>query len=123
MIEILTLSLTLAQTTQPTATAPTPMSGAEVFFRQILPLLLPIAIIWWFMLRGQRREKKKYQDMINTLKRNDRVQTIGGIIGTVVDVRDNEVTLKVDESSNVKIRFVRGAIKEVLREPPPPEKK
>lgn len=122
MTDFLTLGVLLAQATQPTSTGPAAMSGAEVFFRQILPLLLPIAIIWWFMLRGQSREKRKYQEMINAIKRNDRVQTIGGIIGTVVDLRDNEVTLKVDESNNVKIRFVRGAIKEVLREPPPEKK-
>jgi preprotein translocase subunit YajC len=44
------------------------------------------------------------------------VQTIGGVLGTVVDVRDNEVLVKVDETNNVKIRFNRTAIKEVLQD-------
>ena len=55
--------------------------------------------------------------MLDNLKRNDRVQTIGGILGTVVDVKDQEVSLKVDENNNVKMKFNRAAIKEVLVEP------
>jgi preprotein translocase subunit YajC len=42
--------------------------------------------------------------------------TIGGIIGSVVTVSDTEVTLKVDESANVKVTFTRGAIQRVLGE-------
>ena len=42
--------------------------------------------------------------------------TAGGIIGTLVDVRDAEVVLKVDESSNTKIKFTRDAIKRVVTE-------
>ena len=52
--------------------------------------------------------------MLAGLKRNDRVQTIGGVLGTVVEAREHEVILKVDESSNTKMRFNRAAIKEVL---------
>jgi len=52
------------------------------------------------------------------MKKGDKVQTIGGVFGTIVDVRDNEVVVKVDESSNVKIRFNRAAIKEVIQETP-----
>ena len=44
------------------------------------------------------------------LKKNDRVRTIGGIIGTVVDIKGDEITLKVDESNNTKIRVAKDAI-------------
>jgi preprotein translocase subunit YajC len=54
--------------------------------------------------------------MLKGLKRNDRVQTIGGILGTVVETRDDVVVLKVDEANNVKMHFNRSAIKEVLHE-------
>ncbi|MGD8453497.1 MAG: preprotein translocase subunit YajC [Phycisphaerae bacterium] len=108
------LLLLLAQASQPTK-APPP-SGWEVFFRQMFPLFLVVGIFWWWISRSKSKERKTYEDMLSNLKRNDRVQTIGGILGTVVEVRDNEVVLKVDESSNVKMRFNRAAIKEVLRE-------
>jgi preprotein translocase subunit YajC len=66
------------------------------------------------MFRGQKKDRQKHADMLANLKRNDRVQTIGGVLGTVVDVRDSEVILKVDETNNVKMRFNRSAVKEVL---------
>ena len=44
------------------------------------------------------------------LNKNDRIRTIGGIIGTVVDIKDDEITLKVDESNNTKIKVIASAI-------------
>ena len=54
--------------------------------------------------------------MLDNLKRGDRVQTIGGIIGTVVEARETEVVVKVDETNNTKIRFARKAITRVLED-------
>ena len=48
--------------------------------------------------------------MVKALGKNDRVKTIGGIIGTIVDIRDNEITLKIEESNNTKIKVVPSAI-------------
>ena len=48
--------------------------------------------------------------MVQTLQKNDKVRTIGGIIGTVVDIRDDEITLKVDESNNTKIKVATSAV-------------
>lgn len=94
-----------------------PDAGAStMMWQQMIGIFLVVGVFWFMMSRGRRKEQQRYQDMLNNLKKNDRVQTIGGVIGTVVEVRDNEVVLKVDESSNVKMRFVRNAIKDVLRE-------
>jgi len=48
--------------------------------------------------------------MVQSLSKNDRIQTIGGIIGTVVDIKEDEITLKIDESNNTKIKILRSAI-------------
>ena len=48
--------------------------------------------------------------MLQSLEKNDRVRTIGGIIGTVVEVKGDEVRLKVDESNNTKMWFSSSAI-------------
>ncbi len=103
----------LAQTT--TQPGP-PMSGTEMFLRFWLPILLMFAVFYWVIFRGQKKERQKHEQMLNSLKRNDRVLTIGGVIGTVVDVRGQEVVLKVDETNNVKMRFTRSAIKQKLTE-------
>jgi preprotein translocase subunit YajC len=104
--------------TQPTTTAPVaaPPGGMEIFMRQFVPLILLLVVLWAIMIWPRQREQRRMQDMLSNLKRNDRVVTIGGVVGTVVDVRDDEVVLKVDESNNVKIKFLRSSIREVLRD-------
>ena len=77
---------------------------------QFLPLILIFVVIYMFMLRGPRKQQQKQKQMVQALAKNDRVRTIGGIFGTVVDVRGDEVTLKVDETSNTKIRISASAI-------------
>jgi len=79
-------------------------------------LILMIVVFYGMVAWNSRKDKKRRQDMLNAVKKNDRVMTIGGIIGTVVTASDSEVTLKVDESANVKITFTRGAIQKVLTE-------
>ena len=78
---------------------------------------LMFVMLYFVMFRGPRKKQQQHSKMIKALEKNDRVQTIGGIIGTVLDVKDNEVTLKVDESNNTKIKVTVGAIgKKITKE-------
>lgn len=79
----------------------------------MLPLVL-IVIIMIFSSRGQKKERQKREAMLRNLSKHDRVQTVGGIIGSVVEVKDMEVVIRVDESTNTKMRFSRSAIQRVL---------
>jgi preprotein translocase subunit YajC len=86
---------------------------------QDMVLVLIFAMLMYFLFSSSRTKKKDQrdrEDMLKNMKRGDRVLTVGGILGTVVDVRDSEVVLKVDESSNAKIKFTRDAIKRVIPE-------
>mgnify|MGYP000369889428 CR=1 FL=1 len=85
-------------------------------------LLLMLVVFYFFLIRNKRRQENQRKQMIDQLKRGDRVQTIGGILGTVIEARENEVLIKVDESSNTKIRFARSAIHRVLDEEKPQSK-
>jgi len=67
-------------------------------------------IFWFFMIRPQMKEQKKRRLMLSELKKNDRVMTNGGMYGQIVAIDDSEVTLKVDDSNNVRIKFSRSAI-------------
>jgi preprotein translocase subunit YajC len=80
-----------------------------------------MAVIVFYSFGFNRKEKKQRQAMLENIKRNDRVMTVGGILGTVVGVKDNEVQLKIDESNNVKVTVVRTAIHKVLAEGEKPE--
>jgi preprotein translocase subunit YajC len=109
----------LAQaTSQPTSGAATRVNP----LLQFLPWILMIVVFYFIIMRGSRKDQQRQKNMLASLKRNDRVQTIGGIRGTIVDVREDEIVVKVDESNNVKMRFARGAVKEVLSSESPPAK-
>ena len=94
--------------------APQPR-GFDAFFLFIAPLLL-IMILFQFMFSPQRREKKHLENLLKTLKKNDRVVTVGGMIGTVAQIspEKSEVTLKVDD--NTRIRMLLSSIRDVLTE-------
>jgi preprotein translocase subunit YajC len=67
-------------------------------------------LMYFMIFRGPQKQKQQQQKMVQSLKKNDKVRTIGGIIGTVVDIKDEEVILKIDESNNTKIRILASAI-------------
>jgi preprotein translocase subunit YajC len=99
----------------PPATVPGEQApGFAVFLRQFFPIILIIFIFYIFFFRRSQTEKKKRVAMLSELKRGDKVQTIGGILGNVVEAREDRVQLKVDESSNTKMWFARSAIARVL---------
>lgn len=80
----------------------------------ILIYAIPIMVLWYVMfIRPQTRERAQRQEMLNALKKNDSVVTIGGILGTVSHISEDgkEVTLRIDDNARVRVR--REAISEV----------
>jgi len=67
-------------------------------------------VMYFILFREPRKRQRQQQQMVQSIKKNDKVRTVGGIIGTVVDVKDDEIVLKVDESNNTKIRIMASAI-------------
>lgn len=61
---------------------------------QFIPLIAFIAILYFLLIRPQRREQKRHQEMVAALKRGDRVVTLGGLVGEIQQLTDEEVTLK-----------------------------
>ncbi len=105
----------IATVAEPNTLQPTPpVRPKPNIFYQYLPLILVFFVFYLLILRGPRKKQQQQRKMIQSLKKNDRVRTIGGIIGTIVDVRDDEIILKIDESSNTKIRVVPNAINRVI---------
>jgi preprotein translocase subunit YajC len=115
----------LAQTTQQavSATATTQPAAQEVpAFARIIqslgmfPILAAILLLFWFSSRNKKKAEQQKQSLLNSMKRGVRVQTIGGILGSVVEVHPDWVLVKVDESNNTKVKFARSAIHRVLGE-------
>lgn len=92
------------------APAPTGGGGAPSGLPPILLIVVVIGIFYFVMFRDQRKKQGTRKQMLANLKKGDKVLTIGGILGTIVGIKDNEVVIKVDEASNTKITFVRSAV-------------
>ncbi len=74
-------------------------------------IMVGFAVMFYLLvLRGPQKQKKQRIQMTKSLEKNDRIQTIGGIIGTIVEVKDDEIILKIDESNNTKMKIVHAAV-------------
>ena len=77
--------------------------------------MLPLFVVMYLlMFRGPKKKQQQHQKMVQALQKNDKVRTIGGILGTVIDAKDDEIILKIDESNNTKIRITPGAVSKVI---------
>ena len=95
-------------------TQPTDQNTPGSMLQTLAWFAIPLGIVYLLILMPKSREDKRRRKMLGELKRGDRVVTTGGMLASVIDVRDSEVVLKVDESANVKARFTRAAIAAVL---------
>ena len=108
-----------AETTETPAdanSAQRPAARPQAFGPLQIFLIVVMVIIVFMMFRGPRKKQAEHRKMMQSLKKNDRVRTIGGIYGTVVDVRDDEIVLKIDESNNTKMKISPNAIGTKLSE-------
>ena len=78
-------------------------------------LALIFVVMWFFMIRPQRKQQKELQNFRDSLKKGDKVVTIGGIYGTVAEIKEDSVLIEVD--SNVKIRVSKQALVKDFTDP------
>ncbi len=78
-------------------------------------LALIFVVMWFFMIRPQRKQQKELQNFRDSLKKGDKVVTVGGIYGTVAEIKENTVLIEVD--NNVKIRVSKNALVKDFAEP------
>ena len=107
------------QPAQPTQRPPGGLFGGTMTMPIIL--LVGLAAMFWWSGRSRRKRETKRQEMLASLSKGDKVTSIGGVVGTIVEVREDEVVVKVDETNNVRMRFARWAVRgvgdEAKREP------
>lgn len=92
-----------------------PQGGSRALFTMMIYLIGFGLIFWLILLRPQRRVQQRHQKMVAELKRGDEVVTEGGIIGSVVHLADDRVTIKTGE--NTRIVVARPKIARVLSAP------
>ena len=73
-----------------------------------LPLIFIFIIFYFLLIRPQKLSQKEHQKMIQNLNKNDEVVTTGGLHGTIVNVKDKTVILRIDE--NVKVEIDKNCV-------------
>ena len=102
-------NLVYAMAQPPTASgaaAPGPLAG-------LFPIFLIFAIFYFLLIRPQQKQQKQHQDMLKGLNKNDQVVTSGGMHGTIVNLDEQTVTLRIDD--NTRVKFQRSAISYVKK--------
>jgi preprotein translocase, YajC subunit len=97
--------------------APQPQGKGIMDPSFIFMMVVMFAIIYFLMLRPQQKKQKETQNMLNNIKKGDKVLTIAGIIGVVGNVKDSTVMVKV--ADNTVLEFKKAAVSAVLNDEKP----
>ncbi|MBM3252132.1 MAG: preprotein translocase subunit YajC [Candidatus Omnitrophica bacterium] len=79
----------------------------------LLPFILIFAVFYFLLIRPQKQKQVEHQNMVANIKKNDEIITVGGIHGTVVNVKDKTLIIRVDE--NVKLEVEKTSISVVKK--------
>jgi len=88
------------------------MNGGGQLYSFVSMMAVMFAIAYFLMIRPQQKQRQERERMLGALKRGDRVVTTSGIFGTVVQVTDHTVTLRV--ADQVKLEFERASVGRVV---------
>lgn len=77
-----------------------------------LPMLLILGVFWFFIIRPQQKKIKEHQEMLKNIRRGDTIVTSGGLIGKVVKVNGDDLTVELADGVRVKVR--RSYVAEVM---------
>jgi preprotein translocase subunit YajC len=102
--------------------APSPTGGILNF---LFPLLIIFFLFNFIMLRPEKKKRLAHEAMLKCLKKNDRVLTSSGIFGVVTNVQHDtgEVTIRIDETTNTKVRMTLASVAQVFGDTAEPENK
>ena len=86
--------------------------GGSGDFLPIILLVVMVIFMYFFMIRPQKKQEQEAQKMRDNLEVGDEITTIGGIIGEIVSIKDETVTIETSKAGT-KIRFLKSAIRSV----------
>ncbi|MBP5166581.1 MAG: preprotein translocase subunit YajC [Oscillospiraceae bacterium] len=85
------------------------LEGTELNYTSIIMIVVLLVVFYFFLIRPENKKKKKLEQMRNEIKVGDEITTIGGMLGKVVNVKDDSITFETGED-RVRIQVARWAI-------------
>ena len=89
--------------------------GTIAVVMQVLPLALIFGVFYFLLIRPQQKKQREQRELLNALKRGDRVLTAGGIIGQVTRVKDGVDEVEVEIAPNVRVTVLRATISDTFK--------
>ena len=80
-----------------------PQAGSSPLIN-LLPIAIIFIIFYFLLIRPQKKNQQEHAKMLDGLGKNDEVVTAGGIYGTIVNIQDNVVTLRIDDNTRIKVQ-------------------
>ncbi len=90
-------------------------------FAALVPIILMFVIFYFLLIRPQQKKAKSHQEMINNLKKGDRIITSGGIYGRITSLDDHTASLEI--ADKVRVKVTRGSIASLAQAAPEPKQK
>lgn len=91
---------------------PSGTEGGPSLITSFIPILLLFVIFYFLLIRPQQKKQKQHQALISNLRRGDKIVTNGGLYGTVVDVKEHVIVLKI--ADDTKVELVKNAVATVI---------
>ena len=88
-------------------------AGSPNLLTMLFPFVMMFVIFYMIVFRPQGKVRKEHEEMIKNLKKNDQVVTSGGMFGTIVNVKPDSLTLRIDE--NVRVEVESSAITRLVK--------
>jgi preprotein translocase subunit YajC len=89
--------------------------GSAAVLMQILPLILIFGVFYFLLIRPQQKKQREHRELLQKLKRGDRVLTAGGIIAQVTRVKEGVDEIEVEIAPNVRVNVLRGTISDTFK--------
>ena len=91
--------------------------GAVGMGTMLLPLLIMVALMYFLMIRPENKRKKEAENMRNSLKKGDQITTIGGIVGKIVHVTEDNIVIETSDD-RVRMELAKWAVSTNNSNPP-----
>lgn len=89
-----------------------PAGGGDIAM-QMLPIVAIVVVFYFLLIRPQQKRAKQHREALASIRRNDRVITNGGLVGTVIRVNEDDDTLTVEIAENTRVQVIRSMVAEV----------
>ena len=95
----------------PPAGGAQPSGGLGMMFPIVIVMMIALLVL---TSMSGRKERKRHQQLVSGLQKRDKVRAAGGIIGSIIELKDDEILLETDRSTNTRIRVARSSVQSVL---------